>query len=117
LTADAGSVVTLLFNVTSSGTGAFYFYASSIRQPGTPWMMNLQNVTTGHIELPQGVSVSYPTGQAIFGTNQAILTLHVIISPNLNGTVGLDVGVFQQASPDQVVGTGNAVYITVKPSA
>jgi hypothetical protein len=116
LTANAGSVVTLLFDVTSPKTGALYFYASAIPQPGTPWMMNLQNVTTGHIELPQGVSVSYPTGQATFGTNHSVLTLRVTLSPNINGTVGLVVGVFQQASPDQVVGTGNGVYITVEPS-
>ena len=117
LTANAGSVVTLLFNITSPKTGALYFYASAKPQPGAPWMMSLQNVTTGHIELPRGVNVSYPTGQATFGTTHAILTLRVTLSSIINGTVGLVVGVFQQASPDQVVGTGNGVYITVKPPA
>lgn len=118
MTAIAGSTVVLLFNVTSPHTGALYFYASAIPQPGTPWNMNLQNVTTGNVQLPQGVSVTYPTGQAVFGSNHAIVALRVTFSPDINGTVGLVVGTFQQASQDQVVGTGSGFYITVlKPSA
>ncbi len=70
-------------------------------------------MTSGNIELPQGVKVSYPTGQAIFGVSHAILTLRVTLSPTINGTVGLVVGAFQQVSQDQVVGSGRGFYITV----
>lgn len=114
MSATAGSTVFLLFNVTSPKTGALYFYASDIPAPGSQTTFNLQNVTTGNVELPPGVHVSYPTGQAIFGTSHAILTLRVTFSPTVNGTVGLVVGAFQQTSQDQVVGTGNGFYITVR---
>ena len=114
MNAVAGSTVSLLFNVTSPKTGALYFYASAIPKPGLPWEMSLQNVTTDNIVLPAGVSVSYPTGQAVFGTNHTTLTLKVAFAPAVNGTVGLVVGAFQQVNQDQVVGTGNGVYITVQ---
>ena len=114
VTAVSGSTIVLLFNVTSPQTGALYFYASAIPSPGMPWEMNLQNVTTGNVELPQGVRVSFPTGQAVFGSDHATLTLQVTFSSDLNGTVGLVVGAFQQANQEQVVGTGSGVYITVK---
>jgi hypothetical protein len=117
MTAAAGSTVVLLFNVTSPDIGALYFYASAVPAPGQPWEMNLQNVTTGNTELPRGVDVSYPTGQAVFGTNHATLTVQVTFSPDVNGTVGLVVGAFQQANQEQVVGTGSGVYITVLKSS
>jgi len=79
--------------------------------------MNLQNVTTGNIKLPQGVNVSYPTGQAVFRSNHATLTLRVSFSSDVNGTVGLVVGAIQQANQEQVVGTGSGVYITVLESS
>lgn len=110
--ATAGSSVLLLFNVTSPVTGALYFYARTIPLPGSQETFNIQNVTTGNVQLPPGVSVSYPTGQAVFGTNHDVLALRVEFSPAVNGTVGLVVGAFQQVNQDQVVGTGSGVYIT-----
>jgi len=93
--------------------GPLYFYASNIPAPGSHTTLNLQNVTTGNIELPSGVQVSYPTGQAIFGTSHAILTLRVTLSQTVTGTVGLVVGAFQQVSQAQVVGYGSGFDITV----
>jgi len=114
MNALAGSAIQLLFNVTSPRTGPLYFYASEIPEPGSHWNVVLQNVTSGNIKLPPGVQVSYPTGQAVFGTNHAILVLRVAFSSAVNGTVGLVVGVLQQANPDQEVGAGSAVYISVR---
>jgi len=112
-TVAAGSTAVFLFNVTSPMVGPLYFYASDIPAPGAHWMMNINNVTQNSIELPQGVQVSYPTGQAVFGTNHAILTLMVTFSPTLNGTLGLTVGAYQQVSQTQVVGYGSGFYVTV----
>ncbi len=113
MSATAGSTVDFMFNVTSPQVGPLYFYASYVPAGGSHWTVNLQNVTTGNIELPSGVQVSYPTGQAVFGTNHAILTLRVTFSQTVNGTVGLVVGAIQQVSQDQEVGHGSGFYITV----
>jgi len=102
-----------MFNVTSPMVAPLYFYASSIPAPGSHTTMRLQNVTAGNIELPSGVQVSYPTGQAVFGTSHAILTLRVTFSAGLNGTVGLVVGAIQQVSQEQTVGHGSGFYITI----
>jgi hypothetical protein len=113
VSAVAGSSVDLMFNVTSPQVGPLYFYATDVPAPGSHTTLNLQNVTAGNIELPPGVQVSYPTGQAVFGTSHAVLTLRVALSPTVNGTVWLEVGAFQQASPDQVIGYGSGFHITV----
>ncbi len=113
MSVNAGSTVDFMFNVTSPVVGPLYFYASDVPAPGSHWSVRLQNVTTGNIELPPGVQVSYPTGQAVFGTSHAILTLRVTFSQAVNGTVGLAVGALQQVSPDQVLGDGSGFYITV----
>lgn len=109
--ATAGSTISLLFDVASPRKGAPCFYASEIPAPGSQTTLDLRNVTTGNIRLPTGVDVSYPAGQAVFGASHAMLVLQVAFSPAVSGTVGLVVGVFQQASEDQVVGTG--YYINV----
>ena len=93
MSVNAGSTVDFMFNVTSPVVGPLYFYASDVPAPGSHTTLNLQNVTTGNIELPPGVQVSYPTGQAVFGTSHAILTLRVTFAPTVNGTVGLAVPV------------------------
>jgi len=111
--ATAGSTVLFMFNVTSPMVGPLYFYASAVPPPGSHWQMNLQNVTTEDIALPSGVQVSYPTGQAVFGTSHATLVLKITFSPSLDGTVGLVVGAFQQVNEQQTVGHGSAFYITV----
>ena len=116
MSATAGSTVDFMFNVTSPKVGPLYFYASDIPAPGSHWTVRLQNVTAGNIELPAGVQVSYPTGQAVFGTSHAILTLRVTLAQTVNGTVGLVVGAIQQASQDQEVGYGSGFYITVNPA-
>ena len=112
-TAAAGSTVDFMFRVTSPEVGPLYFYASDVPLGGSHWTITLQNVTSNNIELPPGVQVSYPTGQAVFGTNHAILTLRVTFSQNVNGTVGLTVGAIQQVSPAQTVGYGSGFYVTV----
>ena len=111
--AIAGSTVDFMFNVTSPQVGPLYFYASDIPTPGSHWSVKLQNVTTGSIELPPGVQVSYPTGQAVFGASHAILTIRVTFSQAVNGTVGLTIGAIQQVSQDQSVGYGSGFYIAV----
>jgi len=111
--ATAGSTVVFMFNVTSPMVGPLYFYASAVPPPGSHWQMNLQNVTTANIALPSGVQVSYPAGQAVFGTSHATLALKVTFSSSLNGTVGLVVGAFQQVNQQQTVGDGSGFYITV----
>lgn len=111
--AAPGSTVDFMFNVTSPQVGPLYFYASDVPAPGSHATLNLQNVTTGNIELPPGVQVSYPTGQAVFGTNHAILTLRITLSQTVNGTVGLVVGAFQQVNQAQVVGYGSGFDIAV----
>ena len=113
MTATAGSTADFMFNVTSPVVAPLYFYASSIPAPGSHTTMRLQNVTTGNIEVPSGVQVSYPTGQAIFGTSHAILTLRVTFSSGLNGTLGLVVGAIQEVSQEQTVGYGSGFYITL----
>jgi hypothetical protein len=111
--ANAGQTILLLFNVTSSRTGALYFYASAIPAPGEHWDIRLQNVTDGNVKLPPGVKVSFPSGQAVFGTNHGILALRIELLPDLTGRVGLVVGAFQQLNQEQVVGIGRSVYLTV----
>jgi hypothetical protein len=114
MNAAPGSAILLLFNVTSPKIGPLYFYASAMPTPGLPWEMNLQNVTTNNVMLPTGVTVSYPTGQAVFGTNHTTLSLRVAFAPTVNGTVGLVVGAFQQVGQEQIDGTGSGIYITVQ---
>lgn len=110
----AGSTIVVLFNVTSPRVGPLYFYARAIAEPGSLTNFSLQNVTAGDIQLPPGVAVSYPTGQAVFGTNHTILTLRIAFSPTVNGTVGMIVGVFQQVDQVQVVGSGIGFYVYVR---
>lgn len=113
ISTPAGSTVEVLFNVTSPEVGPLYFYATDIPSPGTQRSFGLQNVTAGDLQLPPGVEVSYPTGQAVFGTDHAILALRITFSPDVNGTVGLLVGAFQQGSQNEVDGSAIGYFLHV----
>lgn len=114
-TMKAGTTATFLFNVTSPVAGTMYFGVFGPPPPGIHENLTIANMTSQNLQLPHGVSATYPNGNMITGTSHGTALFQLTLASTIQaGSFTLSFMVLQQVTSSVVSGEGRGFTVTIQ---